>query len=72
VTGLAQVSGRNALSWDDKFRLDVEYVDHHSFMGDLLIIRDTVRAVARRDGIAAVGEATMPEFLGNDNRKESA
>jgi hypothetical protein len=41
-------------------------------MGDLLIIRDTVRAVARRDGIAAVGEATMPEFLGNDNRKESA
>jgi lipopolysaccharide/colanic/teichoic acid biosynthesis glycosyltransferase len=72
VTGLAQVSGRNALSWDDKFRLDVEYVDHHSFMGDLLIIRDTVRAVARRDGISAVGEATMPEFLGNDKRKESA
>ena len=72
VTGLAQVSGRNALSWDDKFRLDVEYVDHHSFVGDLLIIRDTVRAVARRDGISAVGEVTMPEFLGNDNRSESA
>ena len=66
VTGLAQVSGRNALSWEDKFRLDVEYVDHHTFRGDLLIIRDTVRSVARRDGIAADGAATMPEFLGSD------
>lgn len=66
MTGLAQVSGRNALSWEDKFRLDVDYVDHHSFRGDLLIIRDTFRSVARRDGIAADGAATMPEFLGSD------
>jgi len=69
LTGLAQVSGRNALSWEDKFRLDVEYVDHHTLMGDLKIIRDTVRSVANRDGIAAEGDATMPEFLGaSDDR----
>ena len=72
LTGLAQVSGRNGLSWEDKLRLDVDYVDHHTFMGDLKIIRDTFRSVARRDGITAVGEATMSEFLGTDNRKESA
>jgi lipopolysaccharide/colanic/teichoic acid biosynthesis glycosyltransferase len=72
LTGLAQISGRNALSWEDKFRLDVEYVDHHTFVGDLLIMRGTVRSVARRDGIAAVGEVTMPEFLGTENRKERA
>src|SRR5665647_3605174 len=56
LTGLAQVSGRNGLSWEDKLRLDVDYVDHHTFMGDLKIIRGTVRSVARRDGITAVGE----------------
>ena len=67
VTGLAQVSGRNALSWEDKFRLDLQYVDHHSFVGDLKIIRRTVRAVVRRDGIAPEGETTMPEFFGSDN-----
>ena len=72
ITGLAQVSGRNALSWEDKFRLDVHYVDHHTFVGDLKIIRDTIHSVARRDGISAAGEATMSEFLGTDNRKESA
>lgn len=72
LTGLAQISGRNGLSWADKFRLDVHYVDHHTFVGDLKIIRDTVRAVVRRDGISAEGEATMSEFLGTDNRRESA
>jgi lipopolysaccharide/colanic/teichoic acid biosynthesis glycosyltransferase len=64
LTGLAQVSGRNALSWQNKFHLDVEYVDHHTFMDDLKIMRRTIRSVARRDGIAAVGDVTMPEFLG--------
>jgi len=72
LTGSAQVSGRNALRWEEKFRLDVDYVDHHTFMGDLKIMRDTVRSVVRRDGISAVGEATMSEFLGTDNREESA
>lgn len=69
LTGLAQVSGRNGLSWEDKFRLDVHYVDRHTFVGDLKIVRDTVRSVARRDGISAVGEATMSEFLGTDNQR---
>ena len=69
LTGLAQVSGRNALSWGDKFRLDVHYVDHHTFVGDLRIMWDTVRAVVRRDGVSAVGEATMTEFLGNDSHQ---
>src|SRR5665647_2903246 len=64
LTGLAQVSGRNALSWDDKLRLDVNYVDHHTLVGDLKIIRDTIRSVVSRDGISAEGEATMSEFLG--------
>jgi len=72
LTGLAQVSGRNALSWEDKFRLDVNYVDHHTCVGDLKIIRDTVLDVLRRDGISAQGEATMSEFFGTDSRKESA
>lgn len=69
LTGLAQVSGRNALSWEDKFRLDVEYVDHHSLRGDLKILLATVRSVVRRDGISAVGQATMPEFMGNADRR---
>jgi lipopolysaccharide/colanic/teichoic acid biosynthesis glycosyltransferase len=72
LTGLAQISGRNALSWEDKFRLDVDYVDHHTFVGDLKILRGTVRSVASRDGIAAVGEATMSEFLGTDNQRRSS
>ena len=72
LTGLAQVSGRNALSWEDKFQLDVNYVDHHTFLGDLRILRGTVRSVASREGIAAVGEATMSEFFGTDNQRERA
>jgi|SRR5450631_748584 len=71
LTGLAQVSGRNALSWEDKFRLDVDYVDHHTLMGDLQIIRDTARFVVRRDGISAVGETTMSEFLGTNTNQET-
>jgi lipopolysaccharide/colanic/teichoic acid biosynthesis glycosyltransferase len=72
LTGLAQVSGRNALTWEHKFRLDVDYVEHHTFMGDLKIIRDTVLSVLKRDGISANGEATMSEFLGTDTQKESS
>jgi lipopolysaccharide/colanic/teichoic acid biosynthesis glycosyltransferase len=65
VTGLAQVSGRNALSWEDKFAKDVEYVDRRSFALDLRIVVATVGKVLRRDGIAADGEATMVEFMGS-------
>jgi len=71
LTGLAQVSGRNAVGWDDRFRLDVEYVDHHSLRGDLKILLATVRSVVRRDGISAAGEATMPEFLGTNTDQET-
>jgi len=65
ITGWAQVNGRNALSWEEKFRLDVWYVDHRTFWLDLRIIALTVTKVVRRDGIAAAGEATMPLFTGS-------
>lgn len=64
VTGLAQVSGRNALSWENKFAKDIEYVDNRSLWLDLRIIFLTVAKVVKRDGIAAEGEVTMSEFLG--------
>ncbi|WP_241249691.1 sugar transferase [Rhodococcus sp. X156] len=64
LTGLAQVSGRNALSWEEKFRLDVKYIATQSLALDLKILWRTVRSVLRRDGISADGEVTMPEFLG--------
>ncbi|WP_181309850.1 sugar transferase [Nocardioides campestrisoli] len=64
VTGLAQVSGRNAIGWDAKFAKDVEYVDGRSLMLDLKILLRTVSGVLRRDGISADGEATMSEFTG--------
>lgn len=66
ITGWAQVNGRNTLSWDEKFALDVWYVDNRSFGLDLKILWMTVRKVARREGISADGEATMPAFRGND------
>lgn len=67
LTGLAQVSGRNSLSWEDKLRLDVEYVDTHTLVGDLRIIFATAAKVVRRDGISAAGDATMPEFFGQSD-----
>jgi len=66
VTGWAQVNGRNAISWEDKFRLDVWYVDNRSFCLDLKIIYLTVKKVLIRDGISAEGEATMSKFTGSD------
>jgi len=64
LTGWAQISGRNALSWEEKFELDVWYVDHVSLGLDLRILWRTVRAVVARDGISAAGHETMPEFRG--------
>ncbi|KRE43467.1 sugar transferase [Knoellia sp. Soil729] len=64
VTGLAQVSGRNSLSWEDKFALDVDYVERRSLALDLSVIGRTVVAVLRRQGISGEGEATMSEFVG--------
>ena len=63
-TGLAQVHGRNAISWEEKFDWDVKYVDHITFLGDWKIIFETVRTVLKREGISAAGEATMEEFMG--------
>ncbi|AKC68731.1 sugar transferase [Pandoraea oxalativorans] len=65
ITGWAQVNGRNAISWDDKFRLDVWYVDNQSFALDIKILLLTVKKVFARDGISAAGEATMPAFKGS-------
>ena len=65
VTGWAQINGRNALSWDEKFRLDVWYVDNQSFWLDLKILALTVKKVFVREGISAAGEATMTRFTGS-------
>jgi lipopolysaccharide/colanic/teichoic acid biosynthesis glycosyltransferase len=64
VTGWAQVNGRNAISWEEKFMLDVWYVDNRSFGLDLKILWLTALSVVKREGISHAGEATMPEFMG--------
>ena len=68
VTGWAQINGRNALDWEDKFKLDVWYVDHHCLWLDIKILWATVRKVLVRDGISASGEATMSKFTGNQKK----
>jgi lipopolysaccharide/colanic/teichoic acid biosynthesis glycosyltransferase len=65
ITGWAQVNGRNALTWEEKFAHDVWYVDHVSLGVDLRILGATLLAVLRRDGISAEGHATMPKFQGS-------
>ncbi len=65
ITGWAQVNGRNAISWEDKFRLDVWYVDHQSLWLDIRILWMTVKKVVVREGIAAAGEATTTKFTGS-------
>lgn len=65
MTGWAQIHGRNALSWEEKFEHDVWYVEHHTFLLDLRILVATLINVFRRKGISAQGHATMPEFRGS-------
>lgn len=65
ITGWAQVNGRNAISWDEKFKLDVWYVEHQSFWLDMKILFLTVMRVFQQRGISAVGEVTTPPFTGN-------
>jgi len=65
ITGWAQINGRNAISWDEKFALDVWYVDNRGLWLDLKIIWLTIRKVLKREGISAAGEATMPKFRGS-------
>lgn len=68
ITGWAQVNGRNALSWEEKFRLDVWYVDHWSFWLDIKILALTAWKVVRREGINQPGQATAEEFQGSLNQ----
>jgi lipopolysaccharide/colanic/teichoic acid biosynthesis glycosyltransferase len=69
ITGWAQVNGRNAISWEDKFKLDVWYVDNRSLWLDIRILWLTVKRVLLRDGISAAGEATMSKFTGTTGRE---
>lgn len=71
ITGLAQVRGRNAISWEDKLALDIQYVERRSFLLDVKIILQTVRVVIGRRGVSAPGEATMPEFRGTPANDEA-
>ncbi len=68
-TGYAQVHGRNAITWEDKFDKDVYYVDHVSFLGDWKIIFQTVSTVLKREGISSDTSATMEEFMGTASKK---
>ena len=70
VTGWAQVNGRNAISWEEKFALDAWYVNHWSLMLDLRILLRTLGQVFRRRGISREGYATMPEFMGASSGAE--
>lgn len=71
-TGYAQVHGRNAISWEQKFDYDVEYVDHITFLGDWKIIFQTVKTVLRKDGISSETSATMEEFWGSEAANSQA
>ena len=70
ITGWAQVNGRNALNWEERFKLDVWYVDHRSFGLDMRILWLTARSVLRREGISAPGHETMPKFRGTAGLRE--
>lgn len=71
ITGWAQVNGRNNISWDQKFALDVYYVDHLSFALDCKVILTTVKKVFMREDISATGEATIKEFFGKESKDEN-
>lgn len=64
ITGLAQINGRNSISWEEKFEYDVQYVDHLSFREDIRILLETVRKVVLREGINSENAATMEDFMG--------
>ena len=70
-TGYAQVHGRNAISWEEKFELDVRYVDHITFLGDWKIIFQTVKTVLLKEGISSNGSVTMEEFVGTDVKQRN-
>lgn len=72
ITGWAQIQGRNAISWDEKFRLDIWYVDHPSFWLDIKILFRTLWTVVQRQGVNASSEVTMPEFMGSQFQQKDA
>ncbi len=69
LTGYAQINGRNAISWEEKFELDIHYVNHVTFFGDLKIIFGTVKAVLSHSGISSDTSATMEEFMGSNEEE---
>ena len=69
LTGLAQVSGRNAISWEERFELDIKYIENITLIGDIKILFATVKAVLKRDGISSETSATMEEFFGSEVKK---
>jgi sugar transferase EpsL len=71
ITGWVQVNGRNALTWEQKFKLDVWYVDHWSIWLDIQILWRTAMTIIRREGINQAGQVTMAEFIGNSNSPET-
>ena len=70
LTGYAQVNGRNSISWEEKFKLDVEYVNNITLMGDIKILVGTVFSVLKREGISQENNATMEEFKGSTNKED--
>ena len=70
LSGLAQANGRNAISWEEKFKYDVEYVDHVTFIGDWKIIFKTIWNVLKREGISSDTSATMEKFMGTEKNME--
>lgn len=72
ITGWAQVNGRNAISWEEKFDLDVWYIDNQSVILDMKILWLTVRSVFKSDDVCQPGHATMEEFMGSDNTKQGS
>lgn len=72
LTGYAQVNGRNAITWEEKFKLDVQYINNITFIGDLKIVLKTVwKVFVKEEGISAEGSVTMPEFTGTKKEKEN-
>ena len=71
LSGYAQAHGRNGVSWDDKFAMDVEYVNHITFLGDIKIVIDTVVSVVKKEGISSGTSATMESFIDYVNEKEN-
>src|SRR5690554_5226984 len=69
ITGWAQINGRNAITWEEKFKYDVWYVDHQSIWLDLKILLKTIKKVYKRDGISHAGDVAMPKFKGSGGRK---